>query len=96
MARSEYVLKGIKRRGRKGTEREGAVTYNPAPSPTNEEGVGGGSVLCMGHSGNPRDSLSVLRSKGCWKGQSDFSAVCGNPWDFLTIELCVGNSGNPS
>ena len=37
--------------------------------------------LCVGPSGNSRDSLSVLGTKG-WEGQSNFS-------------LCVGHSGNP-
>ena len=48
------------------------------------------SAVC-GTQGNPRDYLSVLRSKG----REEQRPVCGTHWDFLTIELCVGNSGNP-
>ena len=44
------------------------------------EGQGGFS-LCVGHSGNPREFLSVYGTKR-WEGQGDFS-------------LCVGHSGNP-
>ena len=36
------------------------------------------SVLCVGHSGNPRDT-SVLGTKG-WEGQRDFSTVCETQW----------------
>ena len=42
--------------------------------------------LCVGHSGNPRVSLSVLRTKG-WVGQRDFSAVCGTQWKSQGLPL---------